>query len=326
MSERSARLPGRRPVFSERVMIAPHIIERAKVRIEDECARRGIRLRGAIDRCGPCPLCGGTDRFAINLKKQVFHCRGCKIRGDVIELVRTLDQCSFLEAVELLRGDRIRQKASPPIANKQQQTIEQYEAEQHRKAAWLWLQRKPISGTIAERYLKARGITCLLPATLGFLPSRKPEHRPAMIAAFGLVDEPEPGIIGEARKVTSVHLTLLKPDGSGKADVEKPKLVVGPPGVLPIVLAPVNDLLALAVTEGIEDALTVYAATGLGAWVAGSAGRMLKLANVIPSHVECVTIYAHTDDNEQQAGQRGARELAEALHRRGIEVIIEGLR
>jgi hypothetical protein len=50
-----------------------------------------------------------------------------------------------------------------------------------------------------------------------------------------------------------VHLTLLAPDGSGKADVEKPKLVVGPPGVLPIVLAPVNDLLGLAITEGIEE-------------------------------------------------------------------------
>jgi hypothetical protein len=307
-------------------MIAAHIVARAKVRIEDECARRGIRLRGAIDRCGPCPRCGGTDRFAINLKKQVFHCRGCKIGGDVIELVRTLDQCSFPEAVELLSGDRIRQQASQPIANKQQQTIEQYEAEQHRKAEWLWSQRKPISGTIAERYLRARGITCGLPATLGFLPSRKPEHRPAMITAFGLIDEPEPSIIGEPRKVMSVHLTLLKSDGTGKANVEKPKLVVGAPGNLPIVLAPVNDLLGLAVTEGIEDALTAYAATGLGAWVAGSAGRMPKLADVIPGHVECVTIYAHNDDNEHQAGQRVARELAEALHRRGIEVIIEGVR
>ena len=35
-----------------------------------------------------------------------------------------------------------------------------------------------------------------------------------MIAAFGLPDEPEPGILAPPRNVTAVHLTLLKPDGS----------------------------------------------------------------------------------------------------------------
>lgn len=33
----------------------------------------------------------------------------------------------------------------------------------------------------------------------------------------------------------------------------------------PIVLAPLNDLLGLIVTEGIEDALSAHQATGLGA-------------------------------------------------------------
>jgi hypothetical protein len=48
---------------------------------------------------------------------------------------------------------------------------------------------------------------------------------------------------------------------------------------------------------------------------------MPKLANVIPSYIECVTILAHDD----QAGQDGARKLAEALYQRRIEVIVEGL-
>ena len=104
-----------------------------------------------------------------------------------------------------------------------------------------------------------------------------------MIAAFALVEEREPGVVGMPRNVDAVHLTLLKPDGSGKADVEPNKIMVGSPGARPIVLAPPNDLLALAVTEGIEDALSAHASTGLGAWAAGAAGRMLKLADVIPS-------------------------------------------
>jgi hypothetical protein len=304
-------------------MIAPHVIERARtVRIEDECARRGIHLRsavrGAVDRCGPCPVCGGTDRFSIHIHKQIFNCRGCRIAGDVIKLVQHLDNCTFVSAVETLIGDDVRLQATPP-ANKQ--ISDDYEREQHRKAAWLWSRRQPIIGSIAEHYPRSRGITCPLPATLGFLPPQKPDHRPAMIAAFGLCEEPEPGLIIPPRNVGSVHLTLLKPDGSGKADVEKPKIIIGSPDNVPLVIAPANDLLGLAVCEGIEDALTVHQATGLGARAAGSASFMPKLAESVPDFIEAVTIFAHPD----KTGRDGAHKLAMALRRRNIEVTVEGI-
>ena len=109
-------------------------LERARtVRIEDEIARRGIRLKGRIDRCGPCPVCGGHDRFAINVRKQCFICRGCGIAGDVIKLVQHLDNCAFVSAVETLFGDDVRPQASPPA---KKQISDDYEREQHRKAAW----------------------------------------------------------------------------------------------------------------------------------------------------------------------------------------------
>jgi hypothetical protein len=61
---------------------------------------------------GPCPNCGGEDRFVItsNHKKKVFRCRHCQLAkrenaaGDVIKLVMFLDECSFHEAVETLTG------------------------------------------------------------------------------------------------------------------------------------------------------------------------------------------------------------------------------
>ena len=56
-------------------------------------------------------------------------------------------------------------------------------------------------------------------------------------------------------------------------------------------------------------------------WVAGAAGRTPALAPVIPSYIECVTIFAHAD----KAGQDGALGLANALDRRGVEVFVEGL-
>jgi hypothetical protein len=242
-------------------------------------------------------------------KALVVYCHaGCDSRDVLAELRRR----------HLIEGssDSPRRHGSPPAHD-----TDKYKLEQQRKAAWLWAQCKPLAGTPAERYLRSRGITCALPATLGFLPPNKPEHHPALISAFTIPDEPEPGILGTPRNVLSIHLTLLKPDGSGKADVEKPKLIVGSPHGLPIVLAPPNDLLGLAITEGIEDALTAHAATGLGAWAAGAAGFMPKLAEIVPSYIEAVTVYAHADE----AGQNGARELATALRRRRIEIVVEGL-
>jgi hypothetical protein len=106
--------------------------------------------------------------------------------------------------------------------------------------------------------------------------------------------------------------------------VDKPKKIIGSPGHLPIVLAPANDLLGLAICEGIEDALTAHAATGIGAWAAGGGGRMPTLADTVPAYIETVTIHAHADTSVT-TGQDGARRLAEALKGRGVDVFIEGV-
>jgi hypothetical protein len=100
-------------------------IARARaVRIEDEIAGRGIKLNGrGPERCGPCPKCGGTDRFAINTSKQIWNCRGCQRGGDVISLVQLLDGCTFDAAVATLsRQDRtgcgIGKNAAPDWPNR----------------------------------------------------------------------------------------------------------------------------------------------------------------------------------------------------------------
>jgi hypothetical protein len=159
------------------------------------------------------------------------------------------------------------------------------------KARWLWSGRQHI----------------------GFLPARG-SHGPAMIAAFGLPHEPEPGQLEIANEaVKGVHLTRLRPDGRGKAGTDADKIMLGHSAGWPLVLAPPNDLLAIAITEGIEDALSVHEATGLGAWAAGSASRLPGLAGAIPTYVEVVTILADGDRD----GQRGASDLAGKLRSRG---------
>jgi hypothetical protein len=142
-----------------------------------------------------------------------------------------------------------------------------------------------------------------------------------MIAAFGLADELEPGVPSiRDDEVLGIHLTFLQLNSSGKANLDRPKIMLGSSTGWPIVIAPPNDGLGLAITEGIEDALSVHQATGLGAWAAGSAGRMPSLADKVPDYVDAVTIYC--DDDE--VGRRGTYGLAEALMARGIEVLVEG--
>jgi hypothetical protein len=235
----------------------------------------------------------------------VYCFAGCAAR-DIFAAIRRKDS-------RLLDG-------RAPAAAPRQGTAE-HERRQGEKAAWMWARRQPISGTIAETYLReARGYPGPLPPTLAFLPPWR-DYAPALIAAFSLVDEPEPGMLAPPRNVTAVHLVLLKPDGSGKADAEPAKLTVGKPRQRPIVLAPPNDLLGLAICEGIEDALTAHAATGLGAWASTSAGFLPGLADTVPDYIDAVTIFAHAD----KAGQDGARKLATALRARRIETTIEGL-
>ena len=75
------------------------------VPIEREIERRGIKLRGGVDRCGPCPKCGGDDRFSINTAKQIFNCRGCGVGGDVIAFVEHIDGVDFEHACQTLTGE-----------------------------------------------------------------------------------------------------------------------------------------------------------------------------------------------------------------------------
>jgi hypothetical protein len=141
-----------------------------------------------------------------------------------------------------------------------------------------------------------------------------------MIAAFGLAEEPEPGVLDiNINKITGIHITKLSPDGSGKAGTNKDKIMLGPSMGQPIVLAPCNDLSGLVITEGIEDALTAHEVSGRGAWAAGSAGRLPALADAVPSDIECVTVIVDDDG----AGSKNSHQLIIKLVDRGFDVRVE---
>ena len=161
-----------------------------------------------------CPSCGPGRRRPTNQKRRVlrvwrpepgfarYYCARCGLRGNARDDSARLDEAALRRArAEAAKRDRAEA------------------AERLKMARWLWSMRRPIIGSIAETYLRdVRCIECALPATLGFLPARR-EYPPAMIAAFGISGEPEPGVLAISDDaVCGVHITRLAPDGPGNPD------------------------------------------------------------------------------------------------------------
>lgn len=140
-----------------------------------------------------------------------------------------------------------------------------------------------------------------------------------MIAAFGIPDYDMDAAVEvlPCEAVRGVHLTRLADDGHSKAGNDRDKIMLGSSIGVPIALSPVIESHGLAITEGIEDGLSVFAATGLWTWAAGSATRLPALGNMVPhwmAYGGCTSVF----EDDDAAGRRGATELVIRLAARGL--------
>ncbi len=175
---------------------------------------------------------------------------------------------------------------------------------------------QPIKGTLAETYLRARGITYLddLPA-LRFHPrcyyradeNAPVETWPAMLAAVTDLDG----------TITGVHRTWLARDGSGKAPVATPRRAMGRLLANGVRFGRVNGL--VAVGEGIETVLSLRSVLPHLPMIAALSASHLA-ALVLPHGLRRL----YTAQDGDRAGTRAAAKLIERAGREGIEPI--GLR
>ncbi|MEP9397946.1 hypothetical protein [Mesorhizobium sp. KR2-14] len=114
---------------------------------------------------GPCPGCGGRDRFAVSTKKNLWSCRqggGDPIGGDAVALIRHIENCSFPRAVEILTGDL--STVVPRADTAKTEADENVFREKERLRAFnIWREgrRFPDRGAVAA-YLEARGLDIAL--------------------------------------------------------------------------------------------------------------------------------------------------------------------
>jgi hypothetical protein len=250
-----------------------------------------------------CPVHGGTG-FTIHTGKNGKILWKCWAGCDGREIARELYRLNLLPGDD--PKDQTVDRPQPRAPEPRDDDDAAYVAIRLDLARWLWRRRLPLGRTLAARYLvEARGLTGPFSATLGFLGAYR-DHPPALIAAYGLPIEPEPGVLElPIEAVQGVQLISLTPDAR---KLGKAKTIGRCPGV-PIVLAPMGDNLGLAIAEGVEDALSIAEATGLGAWAAGGASRFPALADAVPDYSDCITILQDDDP----AGIRGVAGLVAAL-------------
>lgn len=193
------------------------------------------------------------------------------------------------------------------------------------RTAWamqIWDAAGPPGGTI-RRYLATRSLE--LPRDLcegdvirfhSSCPFRLEDgtraHLPAMVCLFRDVATDAP---------VGIHRTALEPDGSGKSkrfnDPTNCRQMLGRASGAAIKLSPDSEVTAgLAISEGVENALTAICGGLRPVWALGSA-TFIKGFQVL-SGIECLTILADHD----RAGLDAARSCAKRWAASGREVTI----
>jgi putative DNA primase/helicase len=215
----------------------------------------------------------------------LVHCKaGCDSR-DIFTALRTR---GLLNNRPEAREHRI--KPQRPIASFPADPVEP-----DRRALELWRSSAPIGGTLAEQYLRSRGLTLPLPPTLRFISSVEYMPRvffPAMVGAIQAAD----------RRVIAVQVTFLHPSGIRKAPVASPRKTFGTLGAGAIRLGPAGP--ALGIAEGTETALSAMELFGGVVWSALGAQRLGSIR--LPSEVDKVILYPDRDETGATAAHKAA--------------------
>lgn len=171
-------------------------------------------------------------------------------------LLRCHAGCDFTAILDALRGLGLvasdgRRPETDFAEMARQRAVDVAQAEKREaQALACWREASPVHGTIAEAYLRGRGITCALPDSLRFHPAcwhPSGKRFPALVAMV------------EGGDRLAVHRTYLRSDGRGKAEAEPARAMLGTVAGGAVRLAEAGG--SLGVAEGIETALSL--ASGL---------------------------------------------------------------
>jgi putative DNA primase/helicase len=283
------------------------ISERAHGRWRSILLALGFDKAFLTGKHGPCPICGGDDRFRFDDKGEgSWICNKCgSAKG--IRLVMDTRHLEFKEAARLIESvigeSEIDIRPDEPDAEQIMKSIRQLSARSKPVA-----EGDPVHQYLVSRLGRIEVPTCLRTVDSCIYKDKNASlsYHPAMIASVRAPD-------GSA---TALHRTYLTPDGQ-KAQVLSVRKVLGtlPDGAAVRLTEPAETM---GIAEGIETALSASILFGIPTWAALNAGRLEKW--VPPSGVTKVIVFADNDMN--CAGQLAAFALVARL-RKTIEAFVE---
>jgi hypothetical protein len=203
-------------------------------------AALGGRWHGSSGNA-PCPVCQPErrrDQDALSLRNT---------RGRLMAYCHK-GGCSFADIIAAsgLPRDALRPDTEEQARFDAQRAEDEARRERQARAIWGDAATVPIGGTVAEAYLRHRGITCALPDTLrfqaqGWHPTA--QRLPMMVARI------------DGAERFGVHRTYLRADGMGKASIDPARAMLGTcaGGAVRLSDAPGR----LVVAEGIETGLSL---------------------------------------------------------------------
>ena len=261
----------------------------------------------------PCPICqpeGRKDQRALSIKNSggrtllTCHKGGCKA-------LDILDKC---KALGIISGSGEGVQHSQADIETDQEEWQKKAAKNQRYVDDIWSQSVVVTNTPAQAYLESRGIIGIqgqrMGKTLRYHPSLyhgQSKHKlPAMVAR----------IRGPKGQPMGIHRTYLKPDGSGKADVQGAKMMLGRASGGAVRFGKDNRVIAIA--EGIETALSLSMASRLTVWACLSTSGMKGLILPPMPTAEVIVIAADHDD----AGLAAAETTAARFEAEGRAVSI----
>lgn len=271
----------------------------------------GMDTRYLSGKHGPCPFCGGRDRFRFDDKdgRGTFICSSCGA-GDGIALVMKLKGIQFKDAADTIES------IVGTVPREHEGRKDRSEKVMREAMNSLWSAGREVDETnAAGRFLRARAIkTAISPRALRYVErcryqASEPTYHPAMVAKVTAPDG----------RPVQLHRTYLDFNGN-KADVDKPRMLM--PGKVEkgSAVRLTDPAPIMGIAEGIETALAASIIWGVPCWSALNAN--LLMAWEPPAETKEVIVFA--DNDFSFAGQQAAYCLAHRLRMtRDIPVKVE---
>ncbi len=267
----------------------------------------GMDERALSGKHGPCPMCGGKDRFRFDDKegRGTYFCSGCGA-GDGVQLAMGSTGLSFRDVAAEV--ERIAGTVRPATTRTERTDDDKLSALRR-----VFRESRPIErGDEACRYLAGRGLRLYdLPESIRLHPGMPYRDGGAVLGTFPTMLAT---VTDAAGRALSMHRTFIQ-DGT-KAPVPAPKkLMQGLPlSGAAIRLTPVSRSLGIA--EGVETALAASELFEVPVWSCLSTSGIEAFDP--PEGVEHVIVFADNDANF--AGQAAAYRAAHRLAIKGYEV------